>query len=1111
MNEQDSLALVDLFNNTNGSSWVNNSNWLSSETTVDQWFGVTVDNNRITLLQLPDNNLRGQLPSSIGSMTELFYLMLGGNSLNGSIPETITDITALETLYLQTNQLSGNIPENIGNLSNLHSLMLAENSLTGSIPVSIGDLINLEYLELDANQIDGSIPGSICNLANLNVLSLGQNSITGSIPGNIGDLVALEMLRLEANQISGQLPQSISNLTNLSAFILGGNQFVGEVPDVFNSMSNLENISLEYNRFTSLPNLSNIQSLSELQVSSNNLQFDDLEPNYDIFTAPYQYTPQDSVGIAYDTLALFNSTLVLAADVGGDFNSYQWKKNGTILPGAVHDTYIINSFNESDAGFYSCDITNTLVDGLTLHKRPMSLRVEWSDRQLDSLALVSLFDSTNGTNWTNNTNWLTQTPISQWYGVTVEGDRVVSIHLENNALIGQLPSALFDLQDLTILQLGYNQLSGEIPENMGNCGSLRELFLYYNQFTGTIPESVVSLVDLRVLMLHANNFSGPLPGYICDLSNLTNLWLYNNQFNGSIPDSIGKLTNLRDFSLNLNEMTGSIPTGIGNMTNLNTLHLNSNQFTGTIPESFYNLVNLRQVWLDGNQLSGDLTSNISNLNSLTDLRLMNNNLSGELPENMGALTELHSIYFNDNNFTGRIPNSLGDLPSLRFIQFSENQLYGTIPASFSDATYLDGFDISGNELFCDGQVPSFVIDNGINIYGIEDQTCSPLWYRSIPDTSIVIGDTVLISFDYLSTFCNPDSFLSFSIVENSGVGWHEQLETLSLFTIEPVIDSILTIEIVGSNTLYADTTEMRFQVIRPGATIISVEDIANDQGGWVRVDFTTLLYGDHSGTSYTIMREDGDTWISLHTLDEVGLPRYVTEARTLTDSSATHSGMTNFKVLTSMGNKIFESPIIGGYSVDNIAPATPGGLLANISNSNIRLDWQSPIDSDFMVFRIYQGSEQYFDISDSIVFAETINNYFTDELPSVGQRYYRISAIDIHNNESLPTASIGVQADTLESIELPSTHVLNQNFPNPFNPNTTLMYGLPEDTGVSLIIYDIRGIQVRTIASGTQLAGWYEYVWSGVDDFDQPVSTGLYLARLQAGSYSKVIKMLYLQ
>lgn len=88
---------------------------------------------------------------------------------------------------------------------------------------------------------------------------------------------------------------------------------------------------------------------------------------------------------------------------------------------------------------------------------------------------------------------------------------------------------------------------------------------------------------------------------------------------------------------------------------------------------------------------------------------------------------------------------------------------------------------------------------------------------------------------------------------------------------------------------------------------------------------------------------------------------------------------------------------------------------------------------------------------------------------------------------------------------------LISNFPNPFNPSTTIRYGLPEEANVSLVIYDIRGNLVQTLQSEHQSAGWYDVVWNGQAADGKTISTGIYFARLVAGDYSQVIKMLYLK
>ena len=101
--------------------------------------------------------------------------------------------------------------------------------------------------------------------------------------------------------------------------------------------------------------------------------------------------------------------------------------------------------------------------------------------------------------------------------------------------------------------------------------------------------------------------------------------------------------------------------------------------------------------------------------------------------------------------------------------------------------------------------------------------------------------------------------------------------------------------------------------------------------------------------------------------------------------------------------------------------------------------------------------------------------------------------------------------ESLNSLESPTACSLKQNYPNPFNPSTTLRYGIPEDSNVSLVIYDVRGQVVQTLESGNHSAGWYDVVWNGYTSDGKTISTGIYFARLVAGDYSQVIKMLYLK
>jgi CSLREA domain-containing protein len=101
--------------------------------------------------------------------------------------------------------------------------------------------------------------------------------------------------------------------------------------------------------------------------------------------------------------------------------------------------------------------------------------------------------------------------------------------------------------------------------------------------------------------------------------------------------------------------------------------------------------------------------------------------------------------------------------------------------------------------------------------------------------------------------------------------------------------------------------------------------------------------------------------------------------------------------------------------------------------------------------------------------------------------------------------------DVDDPIEIPDNYVLLQNYPNPFNPTTSIRYGLPETSDVSLIIYDLTGREVRRFSETAQGAGWFNLIWDGSNNNGEPVSTGVYFCRLQAGSYSQTIKMVYLR
>ena len=133
----------------------------------------------------------------------------------------------------------------------------------------------------------------------------------------------------------------------------------------------------------------------------------------------------------------------------------------------------------------------------------------------DRAALETLYDTTNGANWTgvkNYERWRSNLPLNQWHGVEADAyGRVTSLRLDANRLSRSIPKELGNLADLQVLDLGNNQLSGSIPKELGNLANLQVLRLYNNRLSGEIPPELGNLVNLHTLYLNLNRFTGEIP------------------------------------------------------------------------------------------------------------------------------------------------------------------------------------------------------------------------------------------------------------------------------------------------------------------------------------------------------------------------------------------------------------------------------------------------------------------------------------------------------------------------------------------------------------------------------------------------------------------------
>jgi len=298
-----------------------------------------------------------------------------------------------------------------------------------------------------------------------------------------------------------------------------------------------------------------------------------------------------------------------------------------------------------------------------------------------------------------------------------------------------------------------------------------------------------------------------------------------------------------------------------------------------------------------------------------------------------------------------------------------------------------------------------------------------------------------------------------------------------------------------------------------GAYGLTVIDIPNDQGGYVYLSFTksffdtdtlsneTFEFNEESDWSdfgvefYSIQRKDDATWVSLHSIAAYDSELYITEVRTISDSTSIHNSLTEFRIIAAMieGNFVSNETVIG-YSVDNIAPSTPSsfGGEYDINENKAVLSWDSSEANDISHYNIYKNTEFY------SIATETS---FIDEITTDTE--YSVSSVDIHENESGISESVlvSVSLNVIDNL-MPTEYALIAAYPNPFNPITKITYGLPENTEIQITVFDMSGTQIATLINSFQIAGYHTISWNA-----SSYPSGVYLIRMDSGEFTQTQKV----
>jgi hypothetical protein len=189
----------------------------------------------------------------------------------------------------------------------------------------------------------------------------------------------------------------------------------------------------------------------------------------------------------------------------------------------------------------------------------------------------------------------------------------------------------------------------------------------------------------------------------------------------------------------------------------------------------------------------------------------------------------------------------------------------------------------------------------------------------------------------------------------------------------------------------------------------------------------------------------------------------------------------------------------------NIVLAPPQNLTYQVSSGNVvLLQWDTPPGDEtrnITGFRVYR---------DDVMLAETVVEFYVDLNVPVGSYSYYITAL-YGEYESEPSNIVEVEITTAGNDLIPIETNLGANYPNPFNPQTTISFQLSANSKINLTIFNIKGEKVRTLVDGQMRAAYHTVDWNGKDESGKPVASGLYFYRMKTPDYQNMRKMILLK
>lgn len=324
---------------------------------------------------------------------------------------------------------------------------------------------------------------------------------------------------------------------------------------------------------------------------------------------------------------------------------------------------------------------------------------------------------------------------------------------------------------------------------------------------------------------------------------------------------------------------------------------------------------------------------------------------------------------------------------------------------------------------------------------------------------------------------------------------------LAVFSAEPASPSISTI---------SDVPNDQGRSVRIGFSASGGEDVTSSHAVWQYEAYRRIDAPPSLVTNGTLPKDEStgrslvDGWTQVGVIQAQGLPDYSLDVPTIGDSTLSSGAYdSDFYIRASTTSPFlyYDSTPATGYSLDNLAPGAP----ANLAYAAQQLSWDPSGAADFDYFTVYGSATNSFGAATLIDYTVTPGM----DVSASPYAFYFVTATDFSGNEGSPA---GLETPTGVG-GTPASYVLSlSNYPNPFNPRTTLRYTVPARGAVTIGIYDARGARVALLADRVERsAGAYAIEWDGRDAGGMGVSSGVYFARIEHDGVSRTRKLLLLK